>query len=265
MHYLLAEWSEWLLAAGAADNTVRTRVTGVQLLCKHAGTDDPVSLTTRQVVSWLAGCNSKWTRSTYATSARVWFRWLVDRGYRLDNPMDDAPMPKTPKSVPRPAPSAAIRDVLDNCGRRARAYVVLGTFLGLRVHEIAQVRGEQFSEGWYFLTGKGDVQAAVPTNAAVEQIRIGFPSTGLWFPGRFDGHVHPHSVTKTIRLAFRSQGHFNITAHQLRHWYGTHSQRVGKDARVTQALMRHAKLASSQIYMEVADLDMVEVVRRLAV
>lgn len=265
LHPLLEEWSDWMRAGGAAENTVTTRTTGVQLLCKHARVDDPVSITTRQAISWLGRCKSKWTRCTYSSSARAWFRWLQDQGYRDDNPLEKVPVPKVPRSSARPAPSAAISAVLATAGRRARAYVVLCTFLGLRVHEVAKVRGEHFSEGWYFVNGKGDVDSAIPTHPLVEALRQGFPEKGLWFPGSVDGHVHPHSVTKAIRLAFRKAGYEEITAHQLRHWYGTHAQRVGKDSRVTQRLMRHAKLTSTQIYTEVADLTMVETVRRLAV
>lgn len=263
-HPLLEEWSDWMRAASASENTVTTRVTGVGLLCKSASTDDPLSITTRQVVAWLARCNKNWTRCTYATSARAWHGWLVDRGYRVDNPMVGVPVPKTPRSVARPAPSEAVHEVLETASRKARAYIVLGTFMGLRVHEIAKVQGEEFAEGWYFLSGKGDVEAAVPTHQLVEQLRIGFPATGFWFPGADDGHVHPQAVTTAITRAFRQQG-YAISAHRLRHWYGTHAQRVGKDARVTQQLMRHAKLASTQIYTEVADHDLIDTVRRLTV
>lgn len=263
-HPLLDEWCDWMRAGGASDTTVDTRIGGIRILCRHARVNDPVSITTRQVISWLAGCNSKWTRYTYATSARAWHRWLVDRGYRPDNPMDDIPVPKKPKSTPRPAPSDAIREVLDTSGRRTRAYIVLGTFLGLRVHEIAKVQGQEFAEGWYFVRGKGDVTAVLPTHPLVEQLRLGFPESGFWFPGSVDGHVNPHSVTNTITKAFRRQG-YDITAHQLRHWYGTHAQRIGKDTRVTQMLMRHANLASTQIYTEVADQHMLDTIRRLAI
>ncbi|MGZ0150669.1 tyrosine-type recombinase/integrase [Kribbella sp. WER1] len=264
MHERLEEWSDWLRAGGASENTIRTRTTSVRLLCAHAGTADPVSIATMQAVRWLASCTAAWTRCTYSTSARAWFAWLVARGYRIDNPMDGVPVPKTPRTTARPAPSDAIRAVLTTQPRRARAYVTLATFLGLRVHEIAKVRGEEFRDGWYYVTGKGDKAAAIPVHPAVEQLRNGFPEQGFWFPGRDDGHVWSPTVTKTIGEAFRRCG-FEVTAHQLRHWYGTHAQRVGKDSRVTQQLLRHANLASSQIYTEVADLSMQETIRRLTV
>jgi site-specific recombinase XerD len=42
-------------------------------------------------------------------------------------------------------------------------------------------------------------------------------------------------------------------------------QRVGKDTRATQTLLRHANLKSSQIYTLVSDQHLQEIVRRLAV
>ena len=264
MDELLHEWEDWMRAGSAAHLTIKTRLTGIRTLCRHAGTDDPVSLTTRQIIRWLSDCDARWTRCTYATTARAWHRWLVQQGHRVDNPMDGVPMPKQPRSTARPAPSSVVRDVIDGAPRKARAYIVLGTFLGLRVHEIAKVRGEEFIDGWYFAEGKGGDVEGIPTHPLVEQLRRGYPETGFWFPGATDGHVAGSAVGCTISAAFTRRGH-HITAHQLRHWYGTHAQRVGKDSRVTQRLMRHASLQSTQIYTEVADQGMVETVRRLAV
>lgn len=264
-HPLLDEWELWLRAADASDNTVRIRILGVKLLWSSAGTHDPVQIPTTAIVAWLAGCNSKWTRYTYTASARAWFKWLDQRGYRGDNPMDDLPIPKTPRSVPRPASSDTVREVLEVAGLRAQAYMKLATFLGLRVHEIAKVDGDDFDdEGWYYVRGKGGVVAAIPTHPLIEQLRKGYPRSGFWFPGCEDGHVKSTSVTSTIGRAFRQAG-YPVTAHQLRHWYGTHVQRVGKDARATQTLLRHANLKSSQIYTLVADQHLQEIVRRLAV
>lgn len=264
MHEMLAEWEDWYRAAGAADTTIRTRLINIRLLCSHAGIDDPVSITTRQIIRWLASCETAWTRTTYATSARAWHRWLVDRGYRNDNPMDLVPVPKRPRGTPRPAPSDAVRDVLLVASRKGRAYIELATFQGLRTFEIAKVRGEDFSEGWQTVHGKGDVVWSIPIHPLVEQLRRGFPEVGFWFPGLTDGHVGASTVGQTISASFRRRG-FDITAHQLRHWYGTHAQRVGKDSRLTQRLMRHASLSSTQMYTEVADLGMQDTVRRLAV
>lgn len=264
-HPLLEEWEAWYLAAGASEDTIRTRLLNIRLLCAHAGSSDPVSISTIQIVRWLASCNAPWTRATYASSARVWFKWLVARGYRADNPTDPVPVPKRPRGVPRPAASDAVRDTLDHCGLRAAAYIKLGMFQGLRTFEIAKVHGQDFNEGWQHVHGKGGEDYMIPIHPQVELLRRGYPPDGYWFPGMNGAdHVCKQTVSVTIRAAFRRRGH-DITAHMLRHWYGTHAQRLGKDIRRTQALMRHATLESTLIYTEVADLGMQETVRRLAV
>jgi integrase/recombinase XerD len=245
MHALLEEWSDWMRAGGSADSTIRGRTLHVGLLCKFAGVDDPVSLTTMDVARWLGACRTRWTRCTYATSARAWHRWLVDRGYREDNPTAPLPIPKEPRSTARPASSEAIRNVLPLAGRRGRPYIVLATFLGLRVHEVAKVRGEEFADGWYFVTGKGGDTAPIPTHPMVEHAAPrASRRPGYWFRGRLgDGpRASANAVSTTaIGAAFRPAGVSTVTAH--------HAAALVRDPRaagreghrgVTQRLMRHA-------------------------
>lgn len=259
---LLDEWADWYRAAGGSKNTITTRTGNVALLCAHAGTVDPVSLTPTQIVRWLARCKTQRTRCTYSSSARMWFAWLVDRGYRDDNPMDEVPKPRWPRGVPRPVTTQALTDALEVAGRTTRAYISLAAYAGLRVHEIAKVRGEDFADGWLYVVGKGDKAAALPVHPALEQLRRGWPEQGYWFPGSDDGHVQPPAVTSGVGRTFAKAGH-DVTAHQLRHWYGTWLQRTTKDVRVTQELMRHASLASTQIYTEVSSAAKIDAIGRL--
>lgn len=264
---LLELWSQWMRAtSGASDRTVDTRVGGIRALCTHAGTTDPVSLTTRQIVAWLADQNTAWTRRTYAVTARQWFRWLVEQDLRDDDPTAKLPLPPQPRGLPRPASSESLDVVLEASTRRLLAYVELAAFEGLRVHEIAKIRGEDFDPdgGWLYVTGKGGQQWALPVHPRVNMLRAGFPASGWWFPSRRrpEGHVSPNSVTQAVSRAFRRHG-YNVTAHQLRHWFGTHALRISKDLRVTQELMRHKSSSSTQMYTEVADLAKQETVRRL--
>jgi integrase/recombinase XerD len=256
-------WGQWLRSEGASDKTVSTRVAGVRSLCRHAHTDDPLSITTIQVVTWLAACRSAWTRRTYFTTARAWHEWLVEQEFRLDDPTSRLKTPPQPRGVPRPAPTRAIDAALAAAHRRARAYICLAAYEGLRVHEIAKLRGEDFDDGWLYVTGKGDKPAALPVHPMVEQLRHGYPAEGWWFPARTgDGHVLPNSVSRAVSQAFQRVG-FHVTAHQLRHWFGTHTLRTSRDLRVTQELLRHASMQSTQGYTEVASRAKQEAVWRL--
>jgi integrase/recombinase XerD len=257
-------WADWLRSEGKSDKTIATRLGGVRSLCGHARTDDPLSITTVQVVTWLAACKTAWTRRTYFTTARAWHEWLVEQDYRRDDPTSRLKTPPAPRGLPRPAPSSALDAVLIGAPRIARAYICLAAYEGLRVHEIAKLRGEDFDgEGWLYVLGKGDHAASLPVHPMVEQLRRGFPDEGWWFPGETEtGHVLPNSVSRAVSQAFRRRG-YRVTAHQLRHWFGTHTLRTSRDLRVTQELMRHASMQSTQIYTEVAGRAKQEAVWRL--
>lgn len=261
---LLGEWADWLRAGGASEKTVETRCAGVVAACRFNGHDDPVSLTTRQLIVWLARCRSPWTRRTYWTSIRAWFRWLADEGVRLDDPTERVPKPPQPKGVPRPAPTASLGAVLEIAPRKAMAYIKLAAYEGLRVHEIAKLRAEDFDGDSLYVLGKGSHMDVIPIHPEVEQLRNGFPVQGWWFPSLTElGHVRPQAVSSTISRTFHQAG-FEINAHMLRHWFGTHTLRNSRDLRVTQELMRHMSVASTQIYTEVAKRAKVEAINRLA-
>lgn len=268
---LLDLWGKWLIATeDASDGTVRTRTRSISSLCSHAS-KTPLELTTLDIVAWLADQRSSWTRHTYAVSARQWHRWLAQQGYRGDDPSGPLPLPPCPKSAPRPVATDVLHEVLDQAPLRACAYIKLAAYEGLRVHEVAKIRGDDFEDDrddggneWLYVVGKGDKQRVLPVHPAVARLRHGYPERGWWFPARSGGgHIGPGAVSHTIGRAFRAAG-YDVTAHQLRHWFGTHIQRTGRDLRVTQELMGHASASSTQIYTEVADRAKQEAVRRLA-
>lgn len=260
----LQQWATWMRAWGASPKTINTRVTGIRSLLDHSGRTDPVSFTTMDIIEWLAAQESQWTRATYATGARAWHRWLVEQGVRSDDPTEQIPAIRRPVGAARPAPTTAIDAALAVSTRRARAYIELGMYAGLRAGEIARVRGEDFNEGWLHVRGKGDRERWVPVHPALAGLRHGWPHQGWWFPARSrSGHVLPNSVSRTVSDTFKRAGHPGVTAHMLRHWFGTHVQRIAGDTRVTQELLGHASAQSTVIYTEVADSRKTETVRRL--
>ena len=254
------QWGQWMRAESATDKTIETRLYGLRSLCQHAGDPglpaDPLTLTELDIVAWLADQTSGWTRRTYATSARQWHRWLLERGLRVDDPTAKLKMPPLPRNRPRPAATVALDQVLRGATDWTRAYVLLAAYQGLRCCEIARVRGDDFEDGSLFVEGKGGILDAIPTHPAVEDLRRLFPSTGWWFPSDSKyGHVWPNSVSKRVAVAFDRAGYAATTAHQLRHWFGTHTLRASRDLRTTQELMRHRSVTSTQIYTEVSAHD----------
>jgi len=86
---------------------------------------------------------SKSTRATYHGAIRAWCLWLVRTKRRDDDPTLIATPPRVPKRRPRAIADEHLTVLLSTrMRRRARAMILLGAYAGLRVSEIAMIRGD---------------------------------------------------------------------------------------------------------------------------
>lgn len=254
----------WVMAMRAAGNAERTYVERRRLLervARHTG-QQPAEFTADALAEYLAGLHSAATRSTYWGGLRAWFVWLVDvEELRADNPMRKLRRPKVPRRRPRPVTDDQLQRVLAAANRRrTRTWVLLATYQGLRVHEIAKVRGEDVDlvGGTLRVLGKGGTDEELPLHPLVAAEAEHYPRRGWWFPsyekyGRGGEHVLANTVSQIIGNAFRRAG-VQCSAHQLRHWFGTNTLRAaGGNLRVAQELLRHASIATTALYTQVDD------------
>lgn len=148
--------------------------------------------------------------------------------------------------------------------QRTRAMVVLAAFAGLRVHEIAKIRGEHFDlvSRQVTIVGKGGHTDTLPLSHFIIEQAYRMPREGWWFPGVDSGHQRRESISDAIKQVMVRAGVVG-SAHWLRHWFGTALLERGVDVRVVQELMRHASLTSTQIYTEVKDYRRIEGIERL--
>jgi integrase/recombinase XerD len=158
--------------------------------------------------------------------------------------------PRVPRGVPRPLSNAQVAAVLASAGVRTRAYILLAAYAGLRVHEIAQLRGEDVDERTVRVVGgKGGVDRNVPCHPFIWAAAADLPRRGLWFRSYgASGHIKPDSVSTPIRRALLAAG-IEGHAHQLRHTFGTQVLKSsGGNLRVAQELLGHASPASTALY-----------------
>jgi site-specific recombinase XerD len=248
---LLNTWAELMRAEGLAERTVTEWPRIVNRAARHADTD-PTELTIRQVVTYLADLPSAGTRQTYFSALRAWHRWLLATGQRTDDPTASMRRPRAPQGEPHPVATGHLKALLTSRIRqRTRTAILLGAYQGLRVHEIAKVRGEDIDLiGKRFrVVGKGAADKWLPLHPIIEAESRNYPRRGYWFPSaKRPGHpVRRDSLSAVISRAM-SRASVPGTAHSLRHWYGTELIRAGVNARVVQTLMRHASLATTAIY-----------------
>lgn len=246
-----------MTASGLSTRTVDARRRAVEALERFAGQSaDRVDADT--IEGWF-GRHEEWsaaTRATYFGAVQAYMRWAVQRGVRSDDPTLLLRRPKHPQGVPKPISGAQLRRLLDAPARRkTHAYVVLAAFQGLRVHEIAKLRGEDFDldDGWLYVEGKGGREDRLPLHPQTEALAREMPRRGFWFPSRSaSGHVTATGVSNVVTAHMQRCG-VRGTAHQLRHWYATQLVRDGVHVRVVQQLMRHRSLATTARYAAVAD------------
>lgn len=180
------------------------------------------------------------------------------------------PRPKTPKGSPRPVSDIGLRELLEmRMHKRTRVMILLAALAGLRVHEIAKVRGEDIDIDARTLrvTGKGSRTDSIPLHNLLIAAALTMPARGWWFPAnsrRPGQHLHSNSVSDIIGNAMRRAG-VQGTPHSLRHWYGTNLVAAGADLRTVQTLLRHANLQTTAIYVQVADAKRVDAIDRLTV
>jgi site-specific recombinase XerD len=262
------EWAMYQRGVGFSERTISERVQGVRRVARVSGVSDPTVLQHDDLVRYLASVRSRSSKATYFAQLQAWFRWLVRMDYRVDDPCAKIVAPRAPRRGPRPITDEHFHALLaSRMHRRTRMMILLAAYQGLRVHEIAKIRGEDVDLVSLQLRviGKGDVDATLPLHEKVALFAVSFPRRGWWFPS-YDDPARPllaNSVSGVVSRAMTRAG-IDGGAHRLRHWYGTTLSQRGVNLRVVQQLMRHASLQTTQIYTLVDDAQMRSAIDDLA-
>jgi site-specific recombinase XerD len=146
--------------------------------------------------------------------------------------------------------------------------ILLAAFAGLRVHEIAKVRGEDvdIEARTLRVAGKGNRTETLPLHPLLVEAAATMPWRGWWFMGNSTRPGQPiarRSVSEVIQMAMERAGIPGGTAHRLRHWYGTKLVGDGTDLRTAQTLLHDANLNTTAIYVQVSGPKRVEAIDRL--
>jgi integrase len=158
--------------------------------------------------------------------------------------------------------------------------IVLAAFAGMRVHEIAKIRGSDvdLTGGLLYIVGKGGKAASIPLHPKIAEVAVDMPREGYWFTTHVGNNQHggrgsgpdrsvpilPRSVSTLIGMAMTRAGIPGGTAHRLRHWYGTGIVEHGGNVIEAQRALRHASIATTQLYVRVGANRLRDAVFRLS-
>jgi integrase/recombinase XerD len=263
---ILDLWEMHMRGANRSERTIGDTRALLHRLCVQAGksVEDlaPIDVS-RYLADPKLGPSS---RATYFGFLASFFRWYGHHGGA--DITAGLMRPRAPKGTPRPVSGPGLRALLDqNLHHRTRVMILLAALAGLRVHEIAKVRGEDVDVDarTLLVTGKGGRTDLVPLHPMLVAAALTMPSRGWWFPAnarRAGEHLHSKSVSDIIGDAMRRAG-IPGTPHALRHWYGTNLVATGADLRTAQTLLRHANLQTTAVYLQVSDPQRSEAIDRL--
>lgn len=256
---LIDDWEIWQYAERKSELTVSERV---RVLVKFGDEMElqPADAQPIDIVRWLAS-HREWSASTTATYhsyLAAWFRWLQLMEHRVDNPMIKVGKSRYPDREPHPvSDNGLMRLLVTRMHFRTRVMVLLACLAGMRVFEIAKVRGEDIdlSVPSIRVEGKRGKVRTIPLHHLLVEAAQAMPVRGIWFPAnslRPGEHVRSKSVSDIIGDVMRRA---SVTGkpHSLRHWFGTTLLDDGANLRVVQELMRHSSVATTQLYTKVPD------------
>lgn len=247
-----AAYAAWLGGRGFAPDSIRMYVQTYSRAERAIG--QLVDVSAGDLQAWLA-THTPSTRATYAAALTSVFDWLNLQGRREGHPLrldlrERMLRPPAPQRRPRSLGEDQVAQLLARATGDLRVWVLLGLRHGLRVHEIAKVRGEDLDVEIFRVDGKGGKTVDLPTDPEIWQLAQDMPRKGWWFPTwSRTGHVNRNTITQRVGRQLDEIGASGST-HRLRHTYATTLLRGGMDVSEVRYLLRHESLHTTQVYVD---------------
>ncbi len=258
---VVGEYVAWL-ASWASERTIEARRTFIRGRLEDWGGIE--GMTPENIGAFLGRPNLKrWSKATYHAHLKSFCEWLVATERLAESPIVAVRAVKRPAPKPRPLSEAQVDRVLSVVQGETRDQIQLALLQGLRVSEIAKIRGEDVEADSLRVIGKGDKEETLPCHPDIWQMAQRYPRSGYWFTGPDNGHVRPQLVSRTVGTLFRAIG-IEGSIHRCRHTYGTRLLRAGVNIRIVQKLMRHTNLETTATYTAVDENEMNDAIRLLS-
>lgn len=256
---VLAAFAAFQRAQGLAPATIKNRRSILTGITRRTGISI-LDATTTQLREHLGREGvSLGTRRTERSILRAFYTFANDEGYRDDDPTLRLPKIRAPRGEARPFTQEQIMRMLETGAyAKTRAMILLGYYQGFRVSSISRVHGADIDllSQTIRTVAKGSKRLTLPLHPVIAELAKTMPTDDWWFPSDRtpEGHVRSGTVTDAVREAKRRAGITDpkLTAHSLRHAFGTDLVDAGVDIRVIADLMGHESVATTQIYTGVS-------------
>lgn len=207
------------------------------------------------------------------STLKQYYRYLVKKGDRKDNPTALITAPKVHAILPQTLSETDINRLIEapdtesSYGLRDRCMLEIMYSSGLRVSELVSLQVNQINIrlGLVRLTGKGNKERMIPVGEEAllwltryleksrpRLVRDSVLNDALFLSSRgtaitrqaFWQHVKKYLLKAGIKTVY--------SPHSLRHAFATHLLNHGADLRTVQMLLGHSSLSTTQIYTHIA-------------
>lgn len=256
MSDLIPRHLTWLRAGGRSTTTVAAR----ERLLYHAEAHLPWGLDEADHNEWADYLDqpqwSPWTKHTYFNHGCGYYNWGVAMGKLALNPLSLLIRPPEGDREPNPVSDAELMHALTELPEQPwRMAARLAAFAGLRCCEIVAVKREDCTAEWLRVRGKGGHMALVPMAPVLWRVIEPMPA-GLLVLGARGKPLTAQMLSQMQGPMWVRIGLPDVRLHRLRHWCGTDVQRRTGNIRVTQRVLRHASIHSTQGYTLVSDAEL---------
>lgn len=279
---LIERFLEMLVAeAGASKHTLSAYRTDLEQASAIAG--GKLSSADRAEIKKLSAHWRGLQNSTVArksSSLRRYFGFLVEEGFRENDPSDALPRPGVVRSLPKTLSHAEIANLFGliaealECEPVKPATVRLSAILellygsGFRASELVSLQRSSIAgdKPYLIIKGKGEKERLVPISqqarAAVHRWAEYVDPKEKWLFPSPKGHISRIRLYQIIKQHAAKAGinPANISPHVLRHAFATHLLEGGADLRALQTLLGHSDISTTQIYTHIDSARLVELV-----
>jgi integrase/recombinase XerC len=269
---------------GASAHTIKSYLTDLEEYAAFLDRERPDSgagltdASHHDIRAWLGTLVGKREKSSVArklSALRTFYRFMVRKGYRTDNPAALVSYPRLPErltaylTVDDVFCLLSLPDRTTPAGKRDAAILELLYSTGIRVGELVALdRADiQWDESVVRVMGKGKKERIVPIGQpALDSLRdyASVRTAGTWgvsesvidpdalFLNRRGGRLTDRSVNRNIkRYILMGALTLDVSAHKLRHAFATHLLEMGADLRDIQEMLGHETISTTQRYTHV--------------
>lgn len=209
-----------------------------------------------ELAAWLY--RDDWSQNTKATryaALKSFYGWAADPTdpWISADPTAGMPAVNSAESVARACTDEQVHQILTTVPEPFRTWALIAAYQGLRCLEVSRLDREHITQQQLFVVlGKGNKPRVHDTDPAVWEAVKDLPPGPIARRPDTGERASAHYVSAQTSYRFKRAG-IETSMHPLRHWLGTTVQREFKDIRVTQRMLGHVRLTSTQIYTDATD------------